>query len=89
MRVTEPNEHPKIIIHEVKEHGYAHCHVGEIAMKVYVFSDGIVPEENLHKKDLKFIYGYYGKMIAEFKRLEWEVVPCPAEYKDKGKLFRG
>lgn len=87
MRITEANEHPKIIINESNEHGRAHCHVGEREVKVYVFTDGIVPDEDLSRRDLKFIYGYYGEMIAEFNRIGWDVEACPDEYKDR--LFKG
>lgn len=87
MRITGDKVKPIIEIHAAKEHGYPHCHVGEQKIKVYVFSDGIVPEKNLSPKDLKFIYGYYDEMIEVFNDMEWNVVPCPAEYlKD---LFKG
>ncbi len=87
MRITEPKVNPVIEIHNTLEHGYPHCHVGVQKVKVYVFSDGIVPEEALSKKDLKFIYGYYNKMIQIFNDMAWTVVPCPAEY--LGNLYNG
>lgn len=87
MRITEPKVTPVIEIHDSKEHGYPHCHVGIQNVKVNVFSDGIESKESLSKKDLKFIYGYYDKMIQVFNNMAWEVVPCPAEYIDN--LFRG
>ena len=87
MKITEKNETPIIEIHASKEHGYAHCHVGTQNIKVYVFSDGIVPEIPLTTKDLKFIYGYYNKMIGVFNDMEWNIVPCPAEYQNS--LFNG
>ena len=87
MRITEKGVHPVIDIHAAKEHGYPHCHVGERGVKVYVFTDGIVPTETLSRNDLRFIYGYYDKMIQKFDELEWDVVPCPAEHRDN--LFNG
>ena len=87
MRITQTNERPRIVINEANEHGRAHCHVGEREIKVYVFTDGIVPDEDIAKKDLKFIYGYYDEMIREFSRMKWAVEPCPAEFKDR--LFCG
>lgn len=87
MRITENKVKPVIIIHNTLEHGYAHCHVGESELKVYVFTDGIVPETAITKKDLRFIYGYYNNMINEFNNMNWPVVPCPDEYKDN--LYSG
>lgn len=80
MRITEAKVKPVIEIHGATEHGYPHCHVGTQGVKVYVFSDGIVPKEPLSKKDLKFIYDYYDDMIQYFKSINWVVVSCPAEY---------
>lgn len=80
-RITPPKVKPVITIHDTAEHGYAHCHVGEREVKVYVFNDGIVPSENLVTKDLKFIYGYYQDMITKFNQISWPVINCPDEYK--------
>lgn len=87
MRITEPKVSPVIEIHNTLEHGYPHCHVGQQNVKVYVFLDGIVPEKPLSKKDLKFIYGYYNEMIAVFNDMDWNVIPCPAEF--TANLFNG
>lgn len=87
MRITETNERPKIVINESNEHGRAHCHVGEREIKVYVFLDGIVPDEEISKKDLKFIYAYYDKMLKAFCDMEWAVEACPDEF--RGSLFKG
>lgn len=84
-KITEPKEIPVIIIHESMEHGYAHCHVGQQEIKVYVFKEGIVPEKPLGTKDLKFIYAYYQEMIDKFDQMSWPVVSCPDEF--KGSLY--